>query len=154
MDILYRDTCRQGRHLCMSHCLFKALSTVIFNFNIVKYVSLYSHWCLRKSILTPRSKWYLDIFSTKKFKVLFLTFKHVNHLELILVWRNGWPSQLFQTSYWIMCIFPVALKNYLQIKQIFVYVCAYSWFLYLLPFIWLLISEPAEDYFNYYEFIF
>lgn len=25
MDILYRDTCRRGRHLCMSHCLFKHL---------------------------------------------------------------------------------------------------------------------------------
>ena len=55
----------------------------ILNFNIVKYVSLYSHWCLRKSILTPRSKWYLDIFSTKKFKVLFLTFKSLIHLDLV-----------------------------------------------------------------------
>lgn len=55
----------------------------ILNFNIVKCVSLYSHWCLRKSILTPRSKWYLDIFSTKKFKVLFLTFKSLIHLDLV-----------------------------------------------------------------------
>ena len=57
----------------------------ILNFNIVKcvHLSLYSHWCLRKSILTLRSKWYLDIFSTKKFKVLFLTFKSLIHLDLV-----------------------------------------------------------------------